>query len=166
MSTEIKARDWYKAQTHQEQCKLFWEAVGEQWEALLNLCRTYHPYYRKKHAHKISAPMAEQACIGERKEIAAVTTADPVCEMERAKQEGNVDLLIELANAIWFGMPESMVSREEEGFGLLCDICSDGPRSGDDEDDQELDNVEEPDIDSSWLTEDEDTGTSFDDEDE
>lgn len=34
--------------------------------------------------------------------------------------------IVGLLNEVWFGMPESMDSREAPGFGILCDLCSEG----------------------------------------
>ena len=89
----------------------------DNFEQIQNLVYKYHPYYRNKHFHKITAKGAERVCEQVREQI---------------RQENNPPNLMlrdpiyltRIFNQTWFGMPESLESRYEPGFNVLCDLCS------------------------------------------
>lgn len=91
--------------------------VQDNRETLKHLVDTYHPFYKRVHHHHITAPGPEVVCALARKQI------------QEKNQEPDLDsqdavYLSEMFNEVWFGMPESIDSRCEQGFGLLCDLCS------------------------------------------
>lgn len=83
----------------------------------------YHPYYQNKCDHKISATAAEAVCEAVRARIAEENNEDPEILFNRYREshDGRIGSLL---NAIWFGLPESYESRSLDGFGVLCDLCS------------------------------------------
>jgi hypothetical protein len=91
---------------------------------MLNLIDAYHPWYRSKHDDVITARMAERVCEAVREAIVALdvrmSPADRFSAYKSVRDEKMADLL----NETWFGMPESMDSRCQPGFGVLCDLFS------------------------------------------
>jgi hypothetical protein len=108
-----------KIETEQD----WWSAVKINKKILLNLILKYHPYYLNPHNHHITAQLAEEACQVIRDEIVKETEKDPECQFNEYLETQNGKLASLLENT-WFGMPESYESRCEEGFGVLCDLCS------------------------------------------
>ena len=111
---------WWDQKTEKAQINTFWQEVADGWESLKLRCRNFHPVYQKKRKMPIEAGSV-------RAEIVKQTTADPLEQMELAKKNRDVPLLQKLMSDVWFGMPESHEVREQAGFGLCCDICSDAP---------------------------------------
>lgn len=103
----------------------WWLLAAHHKDALLDLVRAYHPYYRRTHQYRITAPNAEGACETIRKEIQKQPQKDPCARVEESHQDRTDDLYMVL-NETWFGMPESTGVRCEQGFGVLCDLCSEG----------------------------------------
>lgn len=88
------------------------------------LVSQYHPYYQNKHFHKITANGAEHACEIVREEIRKENKEPNLFESLKNKDCLEIN---RICNAVWFGMPESMESRYEPGFNVLCDLCSEFP---------------------------------------
>ena len=88
------------------------------------LVKNYHPYYCHEHHHVISAFGAEQACELAREEIRKENKEPNLFEAFQNKDYVEIN---RICNAVWFGMPESMESRYEPGFNVLCDLCSESP---------------------------------------
>ena len=101
-----------------------WWAVVEYYQVdLRTLVTVFHPYYRNAPGLPITAPKAEQACEEAREEIRSQEQDDPLLRFEEYRKGKNAELA-NLLNDVWFGMPESVAVREEPGFGVLCDLCS------------------------------------------
>ena len=89
-------------------------------ENVLAIIREYHPYYRKKHTDVISAPGAEYGCEIAREQIRK-ENKEPDLETR------DILAINKMCSDAWFGVPESMSSRELPGFFALCDLCSELP---------------------------------------
>ena len=104
----------------------WWAWVLEHQGVLKDLIATYHPYYRYVHTNlPITAERAEQIREGIAEEIACQTTSDPQRRFELYLKTQHSDML-SLLNETWWGLPESENVRSEPGFGVLCDLCSEG----------------------------------------
>lgn len=102
----------------------YWFLAEKYKEVLLRLIEKYHPYYLRKHAVKITVPLAESIRERAAREIAETERIEPPAEtFKRCLREKSADI-VDVLQDTWFGMPESTSVREEEGFGLLCDFCS------------------------------------------
>jgi len=101
----------------------WWNEVESNKEDLLSLVANYHPYYRNRYSYPITAKAAEAACELFRKDIQEQTTIPPCYSFEEYIKTKNVSM-VDLLNDTWFGMPESMDVRDNPGFGILCDLCS------------------------------------------
>ncbi len=102
----------------------YWALVEANQDVLQDLIATYHPYYRRPHLDQhITASVAEEVCEAVRKQIQEEAQEDPQQQFRvmLSKRDSQV---VDLFNAVWWGMPESMESRCAPGFGLLCDLCS------------------------------------------
>jgi len=109
------------------------KTAGEWWalfdlhkQEMLDLTSSYHPWYRIPHPeHKITAGRAEVV-----RQVFATEFASDESECPEARFHRYATLrdsrMVELLNQVWFGMPESMESRDVIGFGVLCDLCSEG----------------------------------------
>ena len=73
----------------------------------------------------ISAGAAEAVCESIRREIAVEETKEPGVRFDRLLATKDREM-VTLLNQVWFGLPESMDSRSLDGFGVLCDLCSEG----------------------------------------
>lgn len=109
----------------------WWKEVDQNWNCLSDLIATYHPAaiswkkVRRKPYMKITAEMAEKACIPIRKDIVTkYDDIDVILLAKEAKENRQGDVLHSIFNETWFGMPESTMVRSVRGFGLLCDLCS------------------------------------------
>jgi hypothetical protein len=100
----------------------WWNTVEGHRDQLLKLVDKYHPYFRIKHDHPISAPAAELACQQIRREIASETLQNP-SDLFQQYLKNRDSSMVHLLNEVWFGMPESYESRWEPGFGVLCVLC-------------------------------------------
>lgn len=108
--------------------------VDNNWSDLLKIIDDWHPASREQSldeqlaqpATPITAPTAEKACAAVRREIAAEEAGklSPTLRAVKAKEERDQDVLINLFNSAWFGVPESMGSWRIPGFAILCDLCS------------------------------------------
>lgn len=96
------------------------ELYDNNFEKVQDLVYKYHPYYRNQHFHKITAQGAEYACEQVREEIRKENNPPNLFQRDPV-------YLNRIFNQTWFGMPESMESRREPGFGVLCDLCSEFP---------------------------------------
>ena len=113
--------------------KEWWKLVDSHWPNLISIIRNFHPIYLRKHNDSIYASRAEAVCDQERIDIIGRELQSyekgsylkPVERAEKAKVERDGNTLYALFNDTWFGMPESMASREVPGFFVLCDLCSD-----------------------------------------
>lgn len=115
-----------------------WFALCEEHkDELRSLVSHYHPNTLRSNGEKspprepheifnkplCTAPLAEVACERVRAEIRE-QPGDPLAMWDKALSEKDGPTLANLLNESWFGMPESMASREERCFGVLCDLCS------------------------------------------
>ena len=103
----------------------WWALVEYHRCILLDLIAVYHPEYRLDHDHKITARKAEVVRQGV---VASIVEdnkllPDPQRRFEKFLKEKNRDMST-LLNEVWWGMPESYESRGANGFGVLCDLCS------------------------------------------
>ena len=89
-----------------------------------HLVAKYHPYYRNIHKHTITAGRAEEFCEQVREEIKKEDKEPKIVEALWNKDCIEIN---RIANSTWYGMPESMESRYEPGFNVLCDLCSEFP---------------------------------------
>ncbi len=100
------------------------ELLQDNFSDIQALVNNYHPYYRHQHNHIISAAGAEQVCETVRKEIRKKNIEPNLLEAFKNKDILKIN---SICNSVWFGMPESMDSRYEPGFSVLCDLCSEFP---------------------------------------
>lgn len=106
----------------------WWSLFDENKDAMRSMVLNFHPgvgplQWAKKNEN-ISAPDAEQFCVKVRAAIAKETVSDPMEDFDHFIVDRNGPAMASLFNSTWFGLPESMGSREVEGFGVLCDLCS------------------------------------------
>lgn len=89
---------------------------------MISAIRVFHPYHRDlDRPNKITAKAAEAACETIRQEIRQETQydTDPVTQYKQY----DADAIVSIANAVWFGMPESFESRSHPAFGIICDLA-------------------------------------------
>lgn len=99
----------------------------DEWWYLFNLNRDklrclvarYHPSDGVSKPMPITAPTAEATCATIRKEIAAERTGDVLGQFDLFVEQRMGPQLARILNEAWFGLPESMSSREVPGFGAL-----------------------------------------------
>lgn len=113
----------------------WWALAEANKEDLLQLVRKFHPYYKKKHDHKITARKAENYAQIVRDDIAKEYSkgipTDPADLVEncftkagREVTDLSANTLVGILNETWMGMPEAFSVRSEPGFNVLCDLCS------------------------------------------
>jgi len=91
-------------------------------QAMVQAIKTFHPYYRDlDRLNRISAPKAEILCEEIRQEIKEDSQfdTDPVAQYKMY----NPDTIVQLANSVWFGMPESFESRSHPAFYTICNLA-------------------------------------------
>lgn len=110
----------------------WWQLLEENKENMISLIKIYHPYWRNEHNHKISANKIERLCETIRENIAEETKENPTHAFEDAYLKKDGMKIAGILGEVWFGMPESFESREESGFGALCDLCSESYLVGED----------------------------------
>lgn len=103
----------------------WWALLEAHRAALLGLVTTYHPDCYRVHGLPITAGRAEAICERVRQDIRLASAGKPrpaerFEEYLRTRDPAMAGLL----NEAWFGMPESAEVRTEDGFGTLCDLCS------------------------------------------
>jgi len=104
----------------------WWELLEENKDSIRSLVIQFHPKSgAPRKDMKITAPGAEAVCEDIRGEIAV--GGKPECPLESfdaalQKQDGLT--IVRLLNETWFGIPESTECWNLEGFGVLCDLCS------------------------------------------
>lgn len=105
--------------TYPETKQEWWEFVDTNWDDLKNLIETFHPARKNAPQLEITAERAEV--------IRRVICKDIVelCDYEKLKQEKD-DRLLDVFNQTYWGIPESTSSWNYNGFGLICDLCSEG----------------------------------------
>ncbi len=104
----------------------YWQQVEENASLLQDWIASFHPFYARPNLHyKITAEVAEKVCQGVRDEIAQREQEDPQVLFTRYRNERNPEI-VSLFNQTWFGIPESSDVRYEPGFGMFCDLCSEG----------------------------------------
>lgn len=102
----------------------WWKSLDDNLDDIRSIVLRFYPIGRKSSPEvKISAAAAEAACEIAREQIAA-KGLDPAVEFEQSYAGKDGPRMASLLNAAWFGMPESMSSREVPGFGVFCDLCS------------------------------------------
>lgn len=101
----------------------WWKMVDDNWEDLVNLIDKFHPNCARfdPAEYPISAQRAENYCKTVREQT---DTKQPVGAAVICKEMRDAIPLITIFNETWFGVPESMASRGEPGFFVLCDCCS------------------------------------------
>ena len=82
---------------------------------------TFHPYFAEgsNADYNISAPAAETACKVVRKQIKDETIESPI----KQYLEYDADTIMSIANAVWFGMPESSSVRNHSAFAVVCELA-------------------------------------------
>lgn len=102
----------------------FLTKARENEELMKMAIHSFHPYYvdpdfDTAFSGEITAQRAEDACAVVRREIKRQTTEDPI----KQYLEYDADIIVSIANAVWFGMPESMESRNHPAFGIVCELA-------------------------------------------
>ena len=115
-----------------ETAEEFWVLVEANKEDLQNLIAIYHPSYRRVHyKDKITAPKAEIVCEAIRKQVQQEEReTDPQQEF-RSMLNRKDPAITGIFSEVWWGMPESMESRNAKGFDMLCSLCEGIPEEGD-----------------------------------
>lgn len=88
-------------------------------DLIINAIKTFHPYFRTHFPDVITAQSAELACSIARSEIKSTTNKNPIDKF----LSYNTNDVMSIANEVWFGMPESMESRNHPAFFLICDLA-------------------------------------------
>ena len=103
----------------------WWDLLDRNHEAIRNLVVKFHPCsgLEVKREYAITAPGAEAMCQAIRREITA-RRFDPVGDFDVAVAERDGRGLVHILTDVWFSMPESESVRDETGFHVLCDLCS------------------------------------------
>ena len=114
--------------TYPETAEEFWVLVEANEDDLQTLIAQYHPSYRRiHHKGKITAPMAEQVCEAIRKQVQGEEREIDPQQQFRSMLNRKDPSIDRLFNEVWFGMPESMESRNAKGFDILCLLCEGVP---------------------------------------
>jgi hypothetical protein len=100
------------------------QLLTDNFSKIESLVSNYHPYYQHVHHHAITAGRAEEFCESVREEIRKENKEPNLFEALKNKDYIEIN---RIANSTWYGMPESMESRYEPGFNVLCDLCSEFP---------------------------------------
>ena len=117
-----------------ETAEEFWVLVEANKDDLQALIAKYHPIYMRVHRGRITAPLAKRVCEAVRKDIMedyqGKFLEKTVSDKREDPQQKFRDMLNRkdptidgLFNEVWFGMPESMESRNAKGFDILCLLC-------------------------------------------
>ena len=115
-----------------ETAEEFWVLVEANKKDLQNLIATYHSSYnRHHHKGKITAQIAKQVCGAIRKQIQQEERETDPQQTFRAMLNRKDPSIIRIFNNVWWGMPESMESRNARGFDVLCLLCEGIPREVD-----------------------------------
>jgi hypothetical protein len=109
----------------------WWSLLDDYKDDLLNLVASFHSAYRHQHWDTITASLAEKVAEAVRGEIydkqfnefGEQVKLDPQRLFEQYLKSKDCKMA-DLLNEVWWGMPESMESRGRDGFGVLCDLCS------------------------------------------
>ncbi len=92
-------------------------------EVMIAAIREFHPYYADSNYsqsdYEITAQAAEAACQVIRSQITDSVKEDPVA----AYKEYQADKIVGIANAVWFGMPESSSIRNHSAFPVVCELA-------------------------------------------
>jgi hypothetical protein len=104
----------------------WWLLLDHHASELEDLVSNFHPRSGNDHDFAITAPMAEQACEVVRREIRSERTSESPLDQFRRMRKNRDPEMCSLLNKVWFGLPESTESRYQAGFGVLCDLCSEG----------------------------------------
>jgi hypothetical protein len=103
-------------------------------EILLGITYNYHPIQRpvtqalmdEELALNITAPDAEFACEQVRRQIKAQDD-DPLQKLSAAIDSGHVDVIMNVLNQVWFGIPESTSCWGIKGFHEMVSLLEDPP---------------------------------------
>ena len=103
----------------------WWNELHENLEDLTSLVSSYHPgpTYSPSSSLEITAPAAElvrQEC------LVGLEESDLVGNFTKAVESKDHKALLRILNSTWFGVPESTGAWSLRGFGVLCDLCSEG----------------------------------------
>jgi hypothetical protein len=86
-------------------------------DKLRSLIANYHPLTRGSKSNiAITAPNAERACQEVREHIKRNSEGDPVVKFNIALEESNWKAINLILNETWFGVPESTLAWQLEGF--------------------------------------------------
>jgi hypothetical protein len=104
-------------------------------DQLKSLLSTYHPINRlpfRRQEHNITASAAESACEAIRVDInkryvADPRPRDPLGELDRAIDSGDIGVIQNLLNEAWFGVPESTDCWRIPGFTEAVELLEDPP---------------------------------------
>lgn len=97
----------------------FVEYAKENEKVMLDAIRTFHPFYCNGSIEgEITAKQAEIFLDGLRAEISR-EGKDPVAQFKKY----DADIIQNIANQVWIGMPESMESRNHPAFNLICNLA-------------------------------------------
>lgn len=111
-------------------------------QVLINLIGSYHPsmYSGKPPGNlPITARITESACEIVREKIRNETDSSPIGSFKDALEDGNVDIVYSLLSAAWFGVPESTLCWQIEGFKEAVDLMDDQPEMENEDENEEGD---------------------------
>lgn len=100
--------------------------------ALAVITASYHPHYRTPGGTNlpITAHGAEAACIEIRKQIrdtSAPSQRMPTLRLLNAIKEKNSNEILQILNEVWFGVPESTLCWNLEGWQEMLNLIEDVP---------------------------------------
>ena len=99
----------------------WWEIVDKNWENLKSLVKTFHSSNKSIPDLEITNERAEAL----RKELTQNKKAKSMPDLEKLKKEQDIKML-DVFNDTYWNIPESTSCWRYPGFGILCDLCSEG----------------------------------------
>lgn len=106
------------------------EQVQTNKDLLISFLRHYHPVNRSIGGTNlpITAPNAELACMNVRRMIKeSGSESNPVEQFENALEKKNWQVINQLLNSAWFGVPESTLCWNIDGFKEAVSLMEDLP---------------------------------------
>jgi len=106
----------------------WWKSVDNNWKNIRALIVRFLPREGKEFLESfvITAPAAEHIRLLQVKDILKENLPSDIAYYAEILLSNRDPKLLEILNKTWWGMPESIEIRDISGFGVLCDLCSEG----------------------------------------
>jgi hypothetical protein len=96
-------------------------------DALESIIARYHPVNRRLSDLPITAPNAERACEEVRQDIKRNTEGNPLTKFRDALASNDWKSINLVLNEVWFGVPESTLAWQIEGFREMINLIEEPP---------------------------------------